>query len=112
MASPTFTYAGFIPYDPLDPTLGLVLPSGWTIEKYATGEFSITHNLGTELYSVVAVCAQSTNDIAIPVVNAFKNSVEIFWFDVGAVDTSFFFTLTQINNRSMTQPNYVVRNRA
>ncbi len=111
--SQVLTYAGFVPYDISSPLLESFLPAGWSLRYTGTGEYTIIHNLGTYLYSLVACATQSTNQIAVPVVSPFLNEVSIIWFSndgFAAVDTSFNFLLTQINNRKSSFPKYTTQN--
>lgn len=105
---PILTYVGIINYDG---TYSL-LPKGWTVVKDPAnlGTYYITHNLGTVLYSCVASCFQSTNIFGVPVIEGFANEVDFTWGDVATgakADTSFYFILTVINNKSTTLPSYV-----
>lgn len=112
--APTLSYAAYVPYDAgADPLLGYMLPSGWTVVRQSAGSYLITHNLNTNLYSIVACAVQSTNEKVACVINPFSSAFEVNWFklsDNSAADTSFNFTLTQINNRSVGQPVYKTLN--
>ncbi len=117
-ASPAsvITYIGFIPYDGgTDPTLKYLLPNGWTVTHPSDGNYLITHNLGTQLYSIVITPAQSTNQPVFPFVDPFSNSVDISFIETFGVspsfqDTSFNFVLVQINNKVAAFPKYDIRN--
>ncbi len=102
--TPIFSYAGGVAYD----ASNNVLPKGWTATHDATGDYTVVHNLGTFLYGVVAIAAQSTNEIVIPIVSTFQNEFSISWFDTSDTrqNTSFNFVLTQINNRASPLTNY------
>lgn len=78
----------------------------------AVGQYSIIHNLGTMLYSFVAVPAQSTNLVVSPVVSAFANQVDINWFDSSSTeqDTSFNFILMLLQGNSSSFPSYTTNN--
>lgn len=115
VVSPTFTYIGFVPYDVgADPLLGTILPPGWSMSLIGGTTYTVTHNLNTLLYAVVAAPTQSTNEKVSYVLNPFRNSFEIIWFKTSndaATTTSFNFILTQINNKSVGQPLYTTVNR-
>lgn len=105
---PILTYVGLVGYD----GTAILLPKGWKITKDAAfaGVYTVTHNLGTLLYGCVASASQSTNIYAVPVISAFQNEVDFTWGNVAtdlSADTSFFFSLTVINNKSQTLPSYV-----
>lgn len=108
---PILTYVGFIPYtgNVINTVLQSLIPKGWTVVYNGTGSYSITHNLNTTLYVVVASAQQSTNQIVSPVIEMFQNSFDVNWFDTNPVaqNTSFTFNLTVIGNRSQTLPTYV-----
>lgn len=100
---PILTYVGEIGSNG---TVGL-LPQGWTVTYNGTGSYSITHNLGTRLYSVVASAQQSTNSVVSPVLESFDDGFDANWFtSSGAADTSFTFILVNINNKSTKLPSY------
>lgn len=110
--TPILTYIGFVPSDGnINGGLEYILPKGWTLTYNGTGEYTLTHNLGTMLYSVVATPTQSTNTVDAAVISPFTNSVDINWFLSDAAitpqDTSFFFILTQINNKKSSLPQYI-----
>ncbi len=111
--STVFTYIGFVPYDGnIAGILEVILPLGWTVTHNGTGNYTVTHNLGTILYSVVASAAQSTNVKVSTVTTANENDVTFSWWDEtgAAQDTSFNFILTQISNKRTTFPLYYQHN--
>lgn len=105
---PTFTYAGEIGSDG---TVGL-LPQGWTAVKNGIGDFSIFHNLGTTLYSIVASAQQSTNIVVAATIESFENQIDFSWWNVqgtsvhAPADTSFTFLLTNISSKLTKFPIY------
>lgn len=85
---------------------GGVFPSGWTIDHGSTGDYLITHNLGTGAYAVVASPIGTTTAVEI---ESNDNQVEFTWFDTfskAATSTPFFFILTVVNNRRTSFPTY------
>jgi len=99
---PTFIYLGLIG---LDGTIG-ILPNGWTVTYNGTGDYSITHNLNTFFYSVVASPTGLTADVDITTDN---NTAEFSWFQAGTgtpQDTPFYFILTAISNKSIVPATY------
>lgn len=107
---PILNYIGFVPYDGNihGAALETILPTGWTVTKNSTGNYTVKHNLGTILYSVVASASQSTNVKVSTVTTANANDVTFTWWDENGVaqDTSFNFVLVQINNKKTTLPTY------
>lgn len=103
MASTSVTWTG-----------GLSAAATDTATVNATGQYLITHNIGTQLYAFVAIPTQSTNVVATCVTETLTDVVFVTWFDAASltdpVDTSFEFILTQINNRSTQFPQYTTRN--
>lgn len=104
---PSITYGGFIESD------GAVslLPKGWLCEQVSTGNYTITHNLNSQLYFVVASAQQSTNAVVTPVIESFQNTTSFGWFvyDSGgpiALDTAFNFLLFLIGNKNAQVPSY------
>lgn len=119
IASSILTYVGLVGSD----GTAILLPRGWSIFKdtgAGNGIYYITHNLGnvlsdssaskiSPLYTCVASAAQSTNIYAVPVIEGFDNEVDFSWADIATgtkADTSFFFSLTVVNNRNTTVPKY------
>lgn len=105
IASPTIVYTGHVAYqDDFTGSGQFFLPSGWTATRALTGIYTVTHNLNTLLYGVVASATQSTNETVFPVINPLQNSFDVSWFDdTGAFkNTSFYFVLVQVNNRAKT----------
>jgi len=117
---PDVTYIGFVPYEPPydnTATLQLVLPGGWTYERAATGQYTVTHNLGNasdiNFYSVITQPVQSTNEKCVSVVSMFENTFDVFWFKISdgtAVNTSFTFQLVTGNNKTPFKTQYITRN--
>lgn len=110
--SPVLTYIGFVPSDGnVNGGLEYILPKGWTLLYNGTGSYTITHNLGTMLYSVVVSATQSTNNVVAAVISPFANEFDSNWFlssdAITPTDTSFFFILTQINNKKSSLPQYI-----
>ena len=106
-------YAGFVPYDgDVNGILESILPAGWAITYNGTGDYTITHSLGTMLYSFVAIPAQSTNQVVSPVASSFANQVDIGWFDSTSTrqDTSFTFILMLLQGNSSAFPSYTTNN--
>lgn len=113
--SPTYSFVGFVPYDTTDSSLGFFIPKGWSVANDSTGNYQIFHNLGTQLYSFVADTTQGTGDKVSCVVSPFNDQVEINWYktsDGSAVDVSFNFILTQINNRNVSKQTYSAQNKS
>lgn len=110
----TQVFGGRIPYDPTDTSLQMLLPTGWKIVRESVGLYRITHNLGTDFYSVTASGTQSTNEVVIPIILQFPQFFYITWFDdtgtFQEVDTSFNFILVLVNNRSESPPSYTAKN--
>lgn len=105
ISSPTIVYAGNVAY--IDTFVGsgqFYLPTGWTVVQTDTGVYTVTHNLGTLLYSCTASAVQSTNQIVSHIITPLANEVTFSWFESNAaftrLDTSFSFVLVQINNRA------------
>lgn len=70
------------------------LPSGWTSSRTGVGQYTVTHNLGSALYSAPAIASGAT---AFPKFNAVNiNDVQyVFLNDAASLtDTKFFFILT------------------
>lgn len=106
-------FAGFVPYDgDLAGILEVILPRGWGVTYNGTGDYTLTHNLGTALYSFVAVPNQSTNQVVSPVVETFKNEVAVGWFDSAGArqDTSFNFVLMLLAGTVGEAAVYATRN--
>ncbi len=112
--TPYGLYAGFVPSDgDVNSILGCFLPSGWTLSTSSTGVYTIVHNLGTNVYAVVADASQSTNEKVAPVVASDQTGSQftISWFrcsDGTSQDTSFTFILMQVNNSSTINTTYLV----
>jgi len=109
--SPTITYTGFVPYDGLVANTPFVfLPSGWTVELQVGNIYKITHNLGTEYYSVQAcMTGPESNDLFNPITICQDNYFEISWsYNSGSLtlQTDFHFTLVQVNNKRNALPTY------
>lgn len=102
---PILTFVGSIGSDG---TIFL-LPKGWSASHDDVGQYSIVHNLGTRQYSVVTSALQSTNVVAVPVIQPLlDNSFSINWFNTSPTikDTAFNFLLTNVNNKSQKIPTY------
>jgi hypothetical protein len=102
---PIMQYIGDIGYDG---TVGL-LPQGWLCEHVGTGLYRITHNLGTRNYSTVVSEILGPAVLIIPVVENFKNTIELSLLDPVAfapADSSFVFTVTAVTNKSTNSPSY------
>lgn len=98
---PLVTYIGLIGFHG---TVG-ILPTGWTAVYGSTGQYQVTHNLGTIQYVVVASAAG--NAAFVDITNDDK-LVEFDWFNAAsaAQDTPFYFTLSVANNRKVAPPTY------
>jgi len=75
-------------------TAGTPMPSGWTTAKTGTGAYTITHNLNTTSYVVVATAAGASFHVgAIYAINA--NTFDISWVTMAASlqDAAFTFIL-------------------
>lgn len=83
------SYAGYVN---LDGTAGN-LPAGWTSSRTGTGQYTITHNLGTANYSALAMAVAAVAFCKFNSVNA--NDVQyVFLSDGGSLtDTKFYFIL-------------------
>lgn len=100
---PILTYVGNI-----SSTGGiLLLPIGWSVTYQGTGDYLVTHNLGTQSY-VVTATSENLNALIVPTITAFPNSFEITTIasGVGAVDSTFMFSLVNVNNKSDKLPQY------
>jgi len=83
------------------------LPAGWVSVKNATGDYIVTHNLGTTMYSVVFSSLANT---ALGFVAAIdENKFQVDFFDTATqtlTDSPFGFILVQFDNNSATFPKY------
>lgn len=114
------SYIGVVPFEgPYDKTTSyqFALPGGWTAEKFATGVYIITHNLGnvanSNFYSISTQPITSTGEIPVSVVSFDNDEFIVSWFDSAsqsAADTSFMFQLTTGNNRAPFRPQYLTAN--
>jgi hypothetical protein len=96
---PILTYIGLVG---LNGEVG-ILPTGWTVIYNGTGNYSIVHNLNSFLYSVIAFPVGVS---AVGLATTDNNIAEFTWTDGSAVDTPFYFILTQVNNKKVTLPTY------
>lgn len=101
---PILTYIGFVGYD----GSVILLPTGWSITHVGAGEYTITHNLNTQLYAVVVTAQQSTNAVVTAIVEERINDFDVSMINhVPALeDSSFTFILTNINNKTSKLPAY------
>ncbi len=84
-----------------------ILPTGWVSTYEGTGQYLITHNLGTKFYSVVCQSLSSSGLACIVASN--ENAFGVVFFDTStqtATDSPFFFNLTQVNNKKQTPQSY------
>lgn len=104
--SPVNIYTGLIQED----GTALLLPVGWTVENVSTGVYNITHNLGTDLYTMVVA---PTLSVTLPIASVVgvANIAGVSWYDTlapGFANTTFQFILVQINNGPQAVPLYTV----
>jgi len=103
--TPIMTYIGAIIYDG---SIALA-PNGWTVDFDGINDYTITHNLGSDLYAVNVTSAQGNNEVVTAVVGPpFPNSFDVSWFktvDASKIASSFYFTLTAVKNTHQ-YPNY------
>lgn len=101
---PTLIYTGKIAYNGST----ILLPRGWTATQVDVAGYSVTHNLNTLLYTVIATPTQSLNNVVSPVVSEFQNTFEIYWFDSASAQspTSFDFALINVANKAQKNPTY------
>lgn len=99
--SPTITYIGLIG---LTGTIG-ILPKGWSVTYNGTGDYTITHNLNSFSYSVVASPAGLTGLVDLTTGN---DVVEFSWFDASSSpqDTPFYFILVATSGKNIPNPIY------
>lgn len=65
---------------------GSPFPSGWSLEHPSTGNYTITHNLGTNNYVVVVMC-DSTTTRAITITSKSSSSFNIYIKNSAGSDT-------------------------
>lgn len=85
-----------------------IIPTGWSYEVIGTGDYLITHNLGTNLYSAV-VSPLTSGSLPIASVTPGPNSISVTWSRAdggGTVDTAYQLIVSQINNRKLSYPKY------
>lgn len=79
-----------------DGSAGAVFPSGWTSAKNSTGDYTITHNLGTTDYTVVATSLNDYTVMEILTQNSNNVNIRSFVTTTGAlIDSGFNFILIQ-----------------
>jgi hypothetical protein len=72
----------------------LLLPAGWTSAKTSTGAYTVTHNLGTTRYSIVATAAGATfGACSVYAINANDFHLSIVSMGASLQDTDFTFIL-------------------
>ena len=87
-------------------------PKGWTVENDTTGSYIVTHNLGPDVQYNVMVTPQINPLIAsYPCcgVTVSDDVFQVLIFDSALqtpLDNTFYFTLSVVNNKSDTFPNY------
>ena len=71
-------------------------PAGWSVSHIATGQYTITHNLGTSSYAITAMCQTGGKQIIYQ--NLANNSVDIWTFNASGTgtDSSFNFLLSVV----------------
>lgn len=109
--SPTITYTGFVPStgDVYTEPDFVFLPSGWKVEVDGNAIYTITHNLGTSFYSVMATQTGPDTLTRIPSTVCFDNSFTIAWINGATISyQDFHFTLTQVNNKRNALPTYTL----
>lgn len=88
-----------------------LFPKGWKLTKTATGQYTITHNLGlSALYTIMVTIHDEGNSasagVQTPITN--RNAFVVDTYNsLGAVNNGFHFLVTVINNRSQTLPIYI-----
>lgn len=75
-------------------TAGTPFPSGWSVSHIGTGDYKITHNLGTTNYALTCTLFASTG-LIINFNNQNSNDVEVFIKNTSgtATDATFYFIL-------------------
>lgn len=112
---PYSIYGGIVPYDGnLNGILESSLPKGWTVnyDSGTAGFYEVVHKLGNANYVVTATASQSTNQVVSAVVETFRDSFFIGWFDTSNVnqDTSWNFILLEFADNSGSFPTYTTNN--
>lgn len=101
--SPTRLFAGYVPSDAnIQDSDFIMFPKGWSVTRGIDNTYEVTHNLGTEFYSVtVCQTGPGPENIFATTVNL-ENSFQVVWFTPGFVTRphAFQFVLTQINNKT------------
>ena len=103
------TYVGKISFSFVSGISFSTLPTGWTIDWQGGGIFVLTHNLNSELYSVVATASNAGTSFPVVSTTEGDTTVTFAWVDSKtqiATDTDFDFSLTIVNNKKTTFPTY------
>lgn len=78
-------------------TAGTPFPSGWSVAHTGTGDYTITHSLGTSNYALTCTLFAATN-LFININNQNTNTVEVFIKNASgtATDATFHFLLATV----------------
>jgi hypothetical protein len=110
--NPTRVFAGNVPSSGnLADSEVPLMPNGWTVSLEAGNVYKVTHNLGTEFYTVTACQTGQSAQAIFPETACQDNFFEITWITVGLATRlqDFQFVLTQINNRATQFPSYITQ---
>lgn len=104
---PILTYIGEVNAD----GTAVLLPNGWTSVGSGTGVYTITHNLNSTYYRIVANPSDPYIGVFCTIGTRGKNTVVVKTFvpsagSYAATSASFSFILVITNNRSQTLPSY------
>lgn len=106
---PILTYAGSLLRDGGP----FILPKGWSCSKIGSGSYTVTHNFGSDvIYAVSAIPGLDAQTIQYYRPPTTPGTINFYTLAIGgggasAVDSSFDFLITVVNNRSQSIPTYI-----